>query len=63
MVRNKGMLTERNLSIAAQVQALADESGFSASQVALAWTLRNPAVTAPLLAHVRWRNWKIIWGH
>lgn len=50
MVRNKGMLTERNLVIAEQVQALADESGFSASQVALAWTLRNPAVTAPLLA-------------
>ncbi len=49
MVRNKGMLTERNLSIAAQVQAVADESGFSASQVALAWTLRNPAVTAPII--------------
>lgn len=49
MVRNKGMLTERNLSIAAQVQALADESGFSPSQVALAWTLRNPAVTAPII--------------
>jgi len=49
MVRNKGMLTERNLVIAEQVQALADESGFSASQVALAWTLRNPAVTAPII--------------
>jgi aryl-alcohol dehydrogenase-like predicted oxidoreductase len=49
MIRNKGMLTERNISIAETVQSLADASGFSPSQVALAWTLRNPAVTAPII--------------
>lgn len=31
------------------MQSLADASGFSPSQVALAWTLRNPAVTAPII--------------
>ncbi|WP_413514550.1 aldo/keto reductase [Serratia proteamaculans] len=49
MVRNKGMLTERNITIAETVLALAREAGFSPSQVALAWTLRNPAVTAPII--------------
>ncbi|CAI1566876.1 aldo/keto reductase [Serratia quinivorans] len=49
MVRNKGMLTERNITIAETVLTLASEAGFSPSQVALAWTLRNPAVTAPII--------------
>jgi aryl-alcohol dehydrogenase-like predicted oxidoreductase len=49
MVRDKGMLTERNITIAETVLTLAREAGFSPSQVALAWTLRNPAVTAPII--------------
>ncbi|WP_426508127.1 aldo/keto reductase [Serratia proteamaculans] len=49
MARNKGMLTERNITIAETVLTLANEAGFSPSQVALAWTLRNPAVTAPII--------------
>ncbi len=49
MVRNEGMLTERNITIAETVLTLASEARFSPSQVALAWTLRNPAVTAPII--------------
>ncbi len=44
-----GMLTERNLAIADVVQEVAAELGRTPAQVALAWTLRNPAVTAPII--------------
>lgn len=35
--------------VADAVKAVADEIGVSSSQVALAWTMRNPAVTAPVI--------------
>ncbi|WP_129543813.1 aldo/keto reductase [Serratia sp. 1D1416] len=49
VVRTKGTLTAHNLDIADAVGDVARESGYSASQVALAWTLRNTAVTAPIV--------------
>jgi aryl-alcohol dehydrogenase-like predicted oxidoreductase len=43
------MLTERSLAIADAVKEIAAEIGRSPSQVALAWTLVNDAVTAPIM--------------
>ncbi|MEW9305601.1 aldo/keto reductase [Labrys neptuniae] len=44
-----GALTERGLDIADVVKAVAGETGHTPSQVALAWTLTNPAVASPLI--------------
>lgn len=44
-----GRLSERNLTIAEEVSAVAREIGCTPAQVALAWTLANPAVAAPVL--------------
>lgn len=44
-----GALTERGLAIADVVKEVASETGHSPAQVALAWTLLNPAVTAPII--------------
>jgi aryl-alcohol dehydrogenase-like predicted oxidoreductase len=44
-----GALTERGLGIAEVVKYVAAELGATRSQVALAWTLLNPAVTAPIV--------------
>lgn len=44
-----GSLTERALMIADVVGEVAKEIGKSRAQVALAWTLLNPAVTAPIV--------------
>jgi aryl-alcohol dehydrogenase-like predicted oxidoreductase len=41
-----GRLTERNLAIADVVGEVAEETGRTPAQVALAWTLLNPAVTS-----------------
>jgi aryl-alcohol dehydrogenase-like predicted oxidoreductase len=46
---SKRMLTERNLKIADEVQALAKEINRPPAQVALAWLLRQPGVTSPIL--------------
>ena len=43
-----GALTERGLAIADVVKEVATSMGRTPSQVALAWTLLNPAVTAPI---------------
>jgi aryl-alcohol dehydrogenase-like predicted oxidoreductase len=45
----QGSLTERGLAIADSVVAIARELGRSPSQIALAWTLLEPAVTSPIL--------------
>ncbi len=47
--RMTGRLSERSLAIADQVKAEAEKIGATAAQVALAWTLRDPTVTAPVL--------------
>jgi aryl-alcohol dehydrogenase-like predicted oxidoreductase len=44
-----GSLTERGLAIAEIVKAVARDIGKTPSQVALAWTLLNPGVTAPIM--------------
>jgi aryl-alcohol dehydrogenase-like predicted oxidoreductase len=44
-----GALTERNLGIAEVVTKVAAELGVTPAQAAVAWTLRNPAVTTPIL--------------
>lgn len=44
-----GRLNDRNVFIAAEVMAVAGEIGASPAQVALAWTLANPAVDSPVL--------------
>ncbi|GHF70720.1 aryl-alcohol dehydrogenase-like predicted oxidoreductase [Amycolatopsis bartoniae] len=44
-----GLVTERNLAIAEVVREVAAELGHTPAQVALAWTLRNPGVTAPII--------------
>ena len=44
-----GALSERGLEIADVVKQVAAEVGKSPAQVALAWTLLNPAVTAPII--------------
>ncbi|WP_280266871.1 aldo/keto reductase [Nocardia wallacei] len=46
---SSGALTERGLAIAEVVKEVAAQLGRTPSQVALAWTLRNPAVTAPII--------------
>ena len=44
-----GALSERGLAIAEVVKQVATEIGRSPSQVALGWTLRDPAITAPII--------------
>ncbi|WP_437275292.1 aldo/keto reductase [Sorangium sp. So ce375] len=44
-----GSLTERGLGIADVVKAVAAESGKTPAQIAIAWTLLHPAVTAPIM--------------
>jgi aryl-alcohol dehydrogenase-like predicted oxidoreductase len=44
-----GMVTERTLAIADVVREVAAEAGHTPAQVALAWTLQNPGVTAPVI--------------
>ncbi|MEB2185106.1 aldo/keto reductase [Xanthomonas campestris pv. campestris] len=49
VIASTGHLNARSLDIADVVGEIADELGASRSQVALAWTLRNPAVVAPVM--------------
>ncbi|MFJ8912897.1 aldo/keto reductase [Amycolatopsis sp. NPDC102389] len=44
-----GTLTERNFAIVDVVKEVAAELGRTPAQVGLAWTLRNPGVTAPII--------------
>jgi aryl-alcohol dehydrogenase-like predicted oxidoreductase len=44
-----GGVSERSLAIAEVVKDLAKELGHTPAQVALAWTLQNPVVTAPII--------------
>jgi len=49
VIASTGLLNEGSLRIAEEVKAVAAETGASPAQVALAWTLLNPAVTAPVI--------------
>jgi aryl-alcohol dehydrogenase-like predicted oxidoreductase len=44
-----GQLHERALSVAEVVKEVAGQLGVTPAQAAVAWTLRNPAVTAPII--------------
>jgi len=45
----QGQLSARGIEIAEVVKQVAADLGKTPAQVALAWTLRNPAVTAPII--------------
>jgi aryl-alcohol dehydrogenase-like predicted oxidoreductase len=49
MAAANGALSERGLAIADVVKKVAADIGARPSQVALAWTMHNPAVTAPII--------------
>ncbi|WP_068078322.1 aldo/keto reductase [Novosphingobium lentum] len=49
MMEAIGYVNERTVGIADAVKRVADAIGATSAQVALAWTLANPAVTAPLV--------------
>lgn len=49
IIASFGQLTERSLGIAETVAAVARDIRATPSQVALAWTLRHPAVVAPVI--------------
>jgi aryl-alcohol dehydrogenase-like predicted oxidoreductase len=49
MALGNGALSERGLAIADAVKKVAADINATPSQVALAWTLHNPAVTAPII--------------
>lgn len=49
IIASTGHLNERSLAIADVVGTVADELGATRSQVALAWTLANPAVVSPII--------------
>ena len=49
MLMQSGRIDARSLAIAEAVQVVAEELGRAPAQVALAWTLTNPAVASPIL--------------
>lgn len=49
VMASSGQLSDHALDIADVVRSIAEETGATAAQVALAWTLTNPAVTAPVI--------------
>jgi aryl-alcohol dehydrogenase-like predicted oxidoreductase len=49
MAAANGALSERGLAIADAVKNVAADIGTPPSRVALAWTMHNPAVTAPII--------------
>jgi len=49
----KGFLTDDILSRVQQLRPLADEAGLSMAQLAIAWTLQNPAVSAAIVGATR----------
>jgi len=49
VISSSGHMNARSLEIASAVTAIAAETGATPSQVALAWTLCNPAVVAPVM--------------
>jgi aryl-alcohol dehydrogenase-like predicted oxidoreductase len=49
VIASSGHLNERSIAVADVVRAVAQEVGATPSQVAIAWTLANPAVTSPVM--------------
>ena len=62
-IRTKNRLFEEPVfgkarEAAAVVDAIADEHGWTSSQVALAWVLGTEGVTAPIVGISRWSQWQ-----
>ena len=53
---SKRMLTERNLANVRGLNGIAQRRGQSLAQMAIAWVLRNPAVTSALIGASRWEQ-------
>ena len=53
---SKRMLTERNLANVRALNGIAQRRGQSLAQMAIAWLLRNPAVTSALIGASRWEQ-------
>ncbi|MEP9355829.1 aldo/keto reductase [Xanthobacter sp. KR7-65] len=49
VIASSGHLTERSIAIAQEVRSVAEDIGSTPSQIALAWTLANPAVVSPIM--------------
>jgi len=49
VIASSGHLNERSIEIAREVRAVAEEVGSTPAQIALAWTLANPAVASPII--------------
>ena len=49
LLQAAGKVRERTLNIAAVVRTVADRHGRTPSEIAIAWTLQNPAVAAPII--------------
>ncbi|MCJ8142266.1 aldo/keto reductase [Ancylobacter sp. A5.8] len=49
VIASSGHLNQRSIEIAQEVRAVAEEVGSTPSQIALAWTLANPAVVSPVM--------------
>ncbi len=49
VIASSGHLNERSLAIAGVVREIARENGATPSQIAVAWTLANPAVVSPII--------------
>ncbi|OYX74444.1 MAG: aldo/keto reductase [Rhizobiales bacterium 32-66-11] len=49
VIASSGHLTERSIEIAREVRAVAEDVGSTPSQIALAWTLANPAIVSPIM--------------
>jgi aryl-alcohol dehydrogenase-like predicted oxidoreductase len=49
VIASSGHLNARSIEVADVVRAVAEEVGATPSQVAIAWTLANPAVTSPVM--------------
>jgi 1-deoxyxylulose-5-phosphate synthase len=61
MYRNR-YWNDRNLELARQIAALARDAGLKPAQMALAWTLTKPAITAPILGVSRLDQLKDLLG-
>ena len=53
---SRRMLTERNLANVRALNGIAQRRGQSLPQMAIAWVLRNPAVTSALIGASRWEQ-------
>lgn len=49
LIQSVGRINPRSIAVADLARDIADEQGAMSAQVAIAWTLANPAVAAPVI--------------